>query len=425
MTTKLICTIGGSHEPIIKAIKEAKPDYICFVCSDDDPASGQKGSYVQITGKGNIIRAHPSDPKPSLPNIPTQLELASDQFEVIKVLTDNFDDVYHKVLDWLNRQNRNEDRILADYTGGTKTMSAALAVAALDCENVDLQLVSGSRINLVKVESGAEQVHQATVENTRFRRKLAQAVAAWNRFAYEETVATLKTIRPPRNPDLQGDYYRALDLSRALAAWDRFDHKTALRIFQNYRPRIGQSLGRHIKALEILNEPEGRRRHPLQLYDLWVNAQRRATQNRYDDAVARVYRLLEWTAQWQLQLHASIDTANIRPEQIPSGVEIPPTSKGCHQAGLYQAWQLIGKLLNNEAARFFEQNDARLYDRLRIRNQSILAHGFEPIREDQWRDMESWLQTAFIPMLVTLAQKDGRIRFPANALQLPQDFSAL
>ncbi len=28
MTTKLICTVGGSHEPITKAIKEVKPDYI-------------------------------------------------------------------------------------------------------------------------------------------------------------------------------------------------------------------------------------------------------------------------------------------------------------------------------------------------------------------------------------------------------------
>ncbi len=425
MKTTLICTVGGSHQPIVRAIQDTRPERVCFVCSDDDPASGQKGSYIQISGKGNVIKAHFSDTKPTLPNIPTQVGLEEARFEIIKVSPDDFDDVYHKTLDWLCRQERDENRVLADYTGGTKTMSAALAVAALDCDGVELQLVSGSRTNLVKVESGAEQVQSATVENTRFRRKLDNAVSAWSRYAYEETAAMLEALRPPRNAALRGDYQRALDLSRALAAWDRFDHETALGILRRYRAKVGSSLGLHLKALEMLNERRGGRRQPMQLYDLWLNAQRRAAQGRYDDAVARVYRLLEWTAQWQLKLHAGIDTADIPPERIPQDVELPPNREGVRQAGLFQAWQLVGKLLDNEAASFIAANAPRMLDQLKVRNQSILAHGFEPITGEQWQAMETWLRTDFIPMLSALARKGGGPRFEVEKLQLPKHFPSL
>jgi len=423
MKTILILTVGGSHEPILRAIADVQPDHICFVCSDDDPASGQKGSYIQISGKGNVIKARFSDTKPTLPNIPTQVGLEEPRFEIIKVSPDDFDDVYHKVLDWLCRQDRDENRVLADYTGGTKTMSAALAVAALDSDGVELQLVSGSRSNLVKVESGSEQVIGASVESSRFHRKLHQAVETWHRYAYDETVALLEKMRPPHDRKLLGDYQCARDLSQALAAWDRFDHAEAEVILSRYKSRIGKVMGLHLTALKILNEKESKRRDPLQLYDLWLNAQRRAIQGRYDDAVARVYRLLEWTAQWQLRIHAGIDTSNIPAEKIPDKVNLSQNREGKYQAGLYQAWQLLQVIFpDNPAARFFKENDEKMLDHLLIRNQSILAHGYAPVTSTQWKQMQGWMEAEFLPMLKVLAKQDADIRFDIASLQLPEDF---
>ena len=40
--------------------------------------------------------------------------------------------------------------------------------------------------------------------------------------------------------------------------------------------------------------------------DLWRNAERRAVQGRYDDAVARCYRMVEWTAQWLLRTRCNV-----------------------------------------------------------------------------------------------------------------------
>ncbi len=425
MNTTLICTVGGSHQPIVRAIETLQPGFVCFVCSEDDPATGNKGSYTQITGKGKIIKAHFGDEKPSLPNIPSQVGLAPDNFEILKVPADDFDAIYRTVTEWLTARSTEGEKLVADYTGGTKTMSAALAVAALDDEQVELQLVSGSRANLVRVESGAEQVLPASVESSRFCRRLRAAVSPWARFAYEDTVDALTVMQPPANVELRGEYQRAKDVSRALAAWDRFDHRSALTILASYKARIGQTLGLHLKALEMLNETQGPRREALQLYDLWLNARRRATQRRYDDAVARVYRLLEWTAQWQLRLHAGIETADIPAEKIPTSIELGKNREGRYQAGLFQAWQLIGELLDNAAAEFIAGNASKMLDHLKIRNHSILAHGFEPIDASQWKALANWMEAGFLPMLATLAAKDAGLRMSIDRLQLPDDYSPL
>jgi hypothetical protein len=42
---------------------------------------------------------------------------------------------------------------MADYTGGTKTLSAALVLAAVDCA-IALYITIAARDNLVKVERG-------------------------------------------------------------------------------------------------------------------------------------------------------------------------------------------------------------------------------------------------------------------------------
>ncbi len=415
MTTTLLCTVGGSHQPIIKAIEHLRPDHVCFVCSDDDPATGSKGSYIQITGKGSVIKASFSDKKPTLPNIPAQTGLREDQFTVLRVQPDSLDDIYRALTDWIGERDRDAERLVADYTGGTKTMSAALVAVALD-EGIELQLVSGSRSNLVKVESGAEYVVPAAAAESRFRRELAHALAAWQRFAYDETAFLLGKLTPPNDANLRGDYERAVAISRALAAWDRFDHKTAQEILSRYRPRLGRYWGSLFGALDLmLNDNRG---EPMRLLDLWPNAERRAAQGRYDDAVARAYRLLEWSAQWILQTRAKIATKDVPEEKIPEGVELTRNREGQYQAGLYNAWALAAHYGGDAVASFWKAEEQNMLNLLKSRNHSILAHGFDPISADDWRDFSGWLTEKLLPMLLTLtAEEPYRIRnFPE---QLP------
>ena len=78
----LLSTVGGSHQPILKAIRSITPEYVCFFCTEDNRQTGERGSLSQVTGSGNVIKANPNDDRPTLPNIPTQAGLADNRFEV-------------------------------------------------------------------------------------------------------------------------------------------------------------------------------------------------------------------------------------------------------------------------------------------------------------------------------------------------------
>ncbi len=420
MKTILICTVGGSHQPILKSILETKPDYVCFICTGPDPETGQAGSERQIEGKGNVISLNRGEP-PSLPNIPQQAGLGQEQFSVCRVPADDLDQAFSIISAELDRlgQTCEEPTFIADYTGGTKTMTAALVTAALETSNVKLQLVTGARANLVKVTRDSEYAISANVDGIRLKRSMQPFLDAWARYAYDEAASGLGGLPRPQNAALGSRLNRARNLSRAFSAWDRFDHHGANEILQSYRAVVGKKLGLHLKTLTMLNEEDGKRREPLQLYDLWLNAHRRAAQGRYDDAVARVYRLIEWTAQWQLRQHQGFETADIPKEKIPADIPINANREGKYQAGLMQSWQLVGALINNPAGEFITANDKALLNHLLIRNQSILAHGFSPIGEQQWQGIADWMQATFLPMLRELIQQDAGIRFDLESLQLP------
>lgn len=157
----------------------------------------------------------------------------------------------------------------------------------------------------------------------------------------------------------------------------------------------------------------------MRLFDLWRNAQRRAARGRYDDAVARIYRLLEWIAQWLLRSKCNIDTADIPPEWAPAGIELTLNREGKHQAGLFAAWGLVGHRGGGPAAEFVNANYKKLLDHIKVRNQSILAHGFTPVTESGWNALATWFDEAVIPMLEQEAALAG-VRFTPP--QLPSEF---
>ena len=419
----LLCTVGGSHEPILTALRQTTPDFTCFICTDRDPATGRPGSDVQILGKEKCIKARPSDEKPSLPNIPTQAGLRDEQYEVVQVPADDLDEVFRILRDAIQNLGRRFPgaRLLADYTGGTKTMTAGLVSAALESDGVELQLVTGSRADLIKVRSGMEAVTQANVERVRLERAMQPYVAAWRRYAYAEAQQGLAALSRPRDRDLAARLAMLRDLSRGLDAWDRFDHQAARECLEPYRPRIGASWSLLLAALKRLTT-EDEIQEPARLFDLWRNAERRAAQGRYDDAVARVYRLLEWSAQWLLRGRCGIDTGDVPPDRVPPGMALAPNAKGRIQIGLMAAWELLAHHQpDSPAGAFFRAERNALLDWLRMRNQSILAHGFQPVGESDWRKTTEWASARLLPMLL---QETTALRIKELPPQLPDRPSA-
>lgn len=421
MTSTLICTVGGSHQPIVSAINELRPDYVVFVCTDKDPATGQRGSRIQIEGKGHCIRAQPKDDKPSLPNIPAQTGLTADQYRVVPTLSDHLDRIYLDCVAAIDDLGSRfpDARIVADYTGGTKSMSAGLAMAAVERPDIQLQLVTGSRADLLKVQDGSQFADQADCERIRYQRQTEPYRRAWNRYAYSEAVAGLDEFRPPKG--LRDHYTRFRDLSRAFAEWDNFNHRHALSILQPYAPNLPDAMKPLIGiAMRLNDDDRPAKRDAARLLDLYRNAERRAAQGRYDDAVARVYRLIEWSAQWLLQTRAGIDTGNVLPEQIPADLTLTQHHDGQWQAGLFNAWQLVRHKTDGAAARFIAEQENTLLNHLKTRNGSILAHGFTPIDAQSWQPMYTWLEQSFLPMLL---QETASVGIKILPPQLPKNDS--
>ena len=211
MTTSpiiLLCTVGGSHEPILTALRQTTPDFTCFICTDRDPATGRPGSDAQILGKEKCIKARPGDDKPSLSNIPTQAGLREDQYEVVHVPADDLDEVFRILRDTIQHlgQRFPGARLLADYTGGTKTMTAGLVSATLESEGVELQLVTGSRADLIKVRSGMEAVTQANVERVRLERAMRPVCGGMATLCLRGSAAGTGGAAPTARPGFGGPF---------------------------------------------------------------------------------------------------------------------------------------------------------------------------------------------------------------------------
>ena len=143
------------------------------------------------------------------------------------------------------------------------------------------------------------------------RSEFQRLAADWSRYAYQEAAEGFDRLRGDLKEaglgrDELARFNQAQELSSAFAAWDRFDHKTAAGCLRRYKESEIDGRSDWFELASILgrNAPWG----ALHLRDLWHNAQRCAARGRYDDAIARLYRLWEAIAQWLLRVDFRIDT---------------------------------------------------------------------------------------------------------------------
>jgi len=120
--------------------------------------------------------------------------------------------------------------------------------------------------------------------------------------------------------------------------------------------------------------------------DLIGNAARRSREGRFDDAVARLYRAIEAIAQMGLlEDHGISGTDGVPLERVPEPfrTELTPRARDrCVKIGLQDAYRLLRELGDERGNRFEELGLAHLKKSpLLARNNSILAHGFEPVSE--------------------------------------------
>ena len=121
------------------------------------------------------------------------------------------------------------------------------------------------------------------------------------------------------------------------------------------------------------------------LADLLNSAKRRGDVGGfYEEAVARLYRVIELVAQIRLK-ERGFDASELDLERVPSELRERWVSEDKRKISLYDCYALLGALGDQLGSRF--SGDKGLRNLLSARNSGVMGHGVEPVEEKVYRDL--------------------------------------
>ena len=281
-------------------------------------------------------------------------------------------------------------QVIVNYTSGTKAMSAAAALAgsSLGCR---LVYVSGEREAGI-VKPGTEVSFAAPPNAFQAFHDLQLARRMVQRLQFQAAMELCNDVAREHLSAQDERYRRNLyRLARAYDAWEKFDHAEAAKLFGRIEDGLDalDELRPDAATIERLRslgagDEQPSSYSPELIADLLANAARRiAPEGKWDDAVARLYRAVEMTAQYVLWRDYRIDTGAI--QQAPLGAHderrqarIRELIGSRDDIGLRQAYALL-EILDDQLGPALASSGVS--GRLQQRNLSILAHGVTPVSQ--------------------------------------------
>lgn len=413
MTRVLIVSVGGSPDPILKAVELHQPDEVIFACS---APPCERPSVDQVIGEGTPCRHLMNEQEQWRPNLVTQLDLKGfrEDLQIISLPDpDDLNDCLERLRTFIQAlpSRFSQLELVGDFTGGTKSMSAALAFTLLE-QKASLSVVSGKRDNLVRIET-SEGLRIIDPLPFRARRLLQERLPPLlETHLYGRARTLLVEFLQEQSEFLRPDQRQALETVIAelqvLVLWDRFRWREALDLAHQQQfgatwPELwswwlrveasidwdpGQPPAVEITGYELVQ-------------DLLLNAERRGRRGWYDDAVARLYRALELLAQTYVRLELGIDgtpdwTGRSEPPRLRNGETIP--TQGV--VALYRWLQDrespggLGGLYGRQWRELMALFDAR--------NRSLLGHGLRPIEASEWQSLQARVSNLLSDTLYSL-----------------------
>lgn len=337
-------------------------------------------------------------------------------------------DAYRAIIDEL-RSRLPGARIEADFTSGTKAMSAALLVAALDREAARVHYAVGPRDAGGRATETKELVTLQPVAS-RADRLLRQLGDLFNRGQYLAVYTQAETLASALEGGVHRDLYaRAASLAflaRAYERWDLFAWRDAFAMLREYRrPEHakaieragwdGVAIGRQVPFLKGAKESAaGAPPTEQRLADLLMNAERCMMRGAFDDAVCRLYRLVEYIAQGRLLMHGIDPGKSVTRDMLHSLAPREAArlfrARATCKLGLFDGVAVLDEMQDPVGAFIFGRlhgvsaSDSRpiacdrygagdLGTLLGARNQSLLAHGVQSVGETTARDLLEILRT--------------------------------
>lgn len=372
MKTLFIATVGigtgpevDITKPLIKSIREANPDFLLLFAS--------AGS------------------KPNAETIITELKRDTSNSEIC-VLSDILDiqiifKEMNDKLDELWQKEFNPSEAIVDFTTGTKPMSSALVLTAMKYNCARLKYIAVKRNENRIAVNGTERTRTFEPNEILATYSIQSAINEIEKYRFESALELLNKINIGLLTDNEKSLVENLkNIAQAYNYWDKFDHIKFNTTYKNAcfdHPALKQFkitdetkskvhiIGEQIKKNQISEAT---------IADLINNAKRRYEENKYDDAVARLYRTMEMLAQWRLKVKYKQDSDDIKLDRLP-----PKTIDWISRyrendkikIGLQKCYQLLEELSDELGKEF--RNDDTLKALLKERNESILAHSTKPI----------------------------------------------
>lgn len=420
MQKALVLSVGGSSEPLIYSIKTYKPDFIYFLHSKDTR------EHVDITLK--------------------EFDYDSSQY-LLKELKNpqSLEESFSKSREIISSLKKDYD-VHVDFTGGTKPMVAGLVLAAIGEE------CKYSYVGSNKGREGRDKDGVGVVVNG-FEEIISQkdpydlyAVVEFNRgmdFFNKYQFTAAKSNFSAASEKLEDENLKELanlyvNLVELYDVWDKFnnliaDKKTLNRYLENQilkkindsenirntlkdeAPGFLSQIEANIEFLKLKISRKGAinlKNVKYYLPDLLNNASRRIEEGKYDDAVARLYRATELIAQTGLAKEGFIELGRLKSWKIfyidlnaveqCDNEEVIDYVKSLNEyiyresntgigIPLRKSFILLDKFNCDYATDYL--NDSDFSKKLSNRNNSILAHGLNPIsKEDAENLFESVLK---------------------------------
>lgn len=422
MPLLLICTVGGTPEAIVASLRCTEPEPVAravFICSAETRRMVDAPAGLTRQERPCPLCGQPVHECRDEAGLLQRLERENARLDPgcydIVQLTDPQDltlciEELHRELSpivkrWLDRGPGHT--VVADFTGGTKCMSVALALVARSWP-ASLRYVGGTARNkggVGVVISGREHVVQARNPWDALGYQAAeQAITLFNHHHYAAAARLLEpAITHSEAPRVKRGLRTLQALCEAFSLWDRFKHQAACYKFAevernlNDLPcflsdacarRLQPELPRYQQLLATLHAQSSSAPPGKELVqDLLANAARRLQEGRYDDAAGRAYRAIEALAQLELRA-LGFETGSVPLERLPEPLRSEWAGRareGRLKLALQDDYHLLEALRHPLGQRFRQMGLFTEPDHpspLQVRNNSIYAHGFQPISEE-------------------------------------------
>ncbi|MEX5214300.1 MAG: TIGR02710 family CRISPR-associated CARF protein [Nitrospiraceae bacterium] len=312
------------------------------------------------------------------------------------------------------------DRVEVDYTSGTKAMTAGLVLAAVASRCGTLSYIGGTRQGGVVV-SGTERLVPIEPrriwadEGLRLGREFCRALR------FDAALTLIDGVQREWLGEEERRFAEGLRLvATGYGAWDRFEYARAVgeltKLADDPVAELEEFTPDRMIVKRLPNLKPERGLSADRLADLFNNAGRRLSEGRYDDALARFYRLAEMFAQWILRKDFGIDTADVAVEKVPEALRVKLVSGrdiDCAiQIGLEWDYRLLSAL-GHEAGRRFDHGEfAGIGVLLKKRNGSLLAHGLEPIARQDVESLQKKLAGLIATEVPDVGERCAALEFP-------------